>query len=238
MIYVCGDTHHDIDYRKLNSKNWPDGKELTKDDYLIVAGDFGLIWYGSKNRQEEYMTNWYNDKPWTTLFIDGNHENFDRLFSDEFPEVEMFGSKVKQISDSIFYLQRGHVYTIQDHKFFTFGGGSSIDKARRTEHVSWWRQEIPSMTEMRFGMNSLKEVNNEVDFVIAHSCPHDIFYKLSKIHNMSHKEVDEEKPLRDYLTWISENVSFKEWHFGHFHYDEVFDKKYYLHYIKSPRRLV
>lgn len=238
MIYVCGDTHHDIDYRKLTSKNWPDGKELTKDDYLIVAGDFGLIWYGSKNRQEEYLINWYNDKPWTTLFIDGNHENFDRLFSDEFPTVDMFGSKVKKISDSIFYLQRGHVYTIEDHRFFTFGGGNSIDKHRRAEHVSWWRQEMPSMSEMRFGMNSLQKVDNKVDFVIAHSCPHEVFDRLRLIHSMSHKEGDDEKSLRDFLSWVDQNVEFKEWHFGHFHHDEVFDHKYFLHYSKSPKRLV
>lgn len=238
MVFVCGDTHHNIDFHKLSSKNWKEGKELTKSDYLIVAGDFGLIWSNKKDASERYLTDWYNEKPWTTLFIDGNHENFDRLFSNEFPEVEMFGSIVKQISDSIFYLQRGHVYTIENHTFFVFGGGNSIDKARRAVHVSWWEQEMPSYLEMKRAIENLSSYNNEVDYIITHSCSHEIFNRLMLRFNMIHKAGNDEKSLRDFFSWVKENVSFKEWHFGHFHDDTVFDDKYYLHYNKSPRRLV
>ena len=43
-IFLTGDTHIPIDISKLNSKNFPEGKNLTKDDYVIVLGDFGLLW--------------------------------------------------------------------------------------------------------------------------------------------------------------------------------------------------
>ena len=42
-IYVTGDTHgqHDFAKLKLFAKRDP---QLTKGDYVIVAGDFGAVW--------------------------------------------------------------------------------------------------------------------------------------------------------------------------------------------------
>ena len=48
-IFVTGDTHGDYDIAKLNTHNFPVQRELTKEDYLIIAGDFGCVWYGGKN---------------------------------------------------------------------------------------------------------------------------------------------------------------------------------------------
>ena len=47
MIYVTGDIHADIDISKLSGKYFPEGKTLTKSDYVIICGDFGLVWDGS-----------------------------------------------------------------------------------------------------------------------------------------------------------------------------------------------
>ena len=77
MIYVTGDTHANLDISKLSTKKFPQQRELTKDDYVIVAGDFGLVWDGSG--REIYWQDWLADKNFTTLFVDGNHENFDIL---------------------------------------------------------------------------------------------------------------------------------------------------------------
>lgn len=43
MIYVTGDTHGVIDIGKLGFKNFPEGKNLTKNDYVIICGDFGFV---------------------------------------------------------------------------------------------------------------------------------------------------------------------------------------------------
>ncbi|MCI5599128.1 MAG: metallophosphatase, partial [Ruminococcus sp.] len=48
MIYITGDTHQNIDISKLNTKNFPEQKELTKSDYVIICGDFGMVWNNSK----------------------------------------------------------------------------------------------------------------------------------------------------------------------------------------------
>lgn len=68
-LYVVGDTHGDIDLYKLNSKFFQEGKKLTKDDYVIICGDFGGVW--DKGEYDKYVQNWFNEKPWTTLFVDG-----------------------------------------------------------------------------------------------------------------------------------------------------------------------
>ena len=41
MIYVTGDCHQD--FSKFSMKNFPDQKSLTKDDFVIICGDFGGI---------------------------------------------------------------------------------------------------------------------------------------------------------------------------------------------------
>ena len=48
-IFVTGDTHGDFDIAKLNRRRFPVQSELTKEDYLIVTGDFGACWYGGKD---------------------------------------------------------------------------------------------------------------------------------------------------------------------------------------------
>ena len=42
-IYITGDTHGDIDIHKLTADRWPEGLKLSRDDILIIAGDFGLV---------------------------------------------------------------------------------------------------------------------------------------------------------------------------------------------------
>lgn len=68
-FYVAGDCHGDLDWTKLNSENFPEGKHLTKNDYVLVCGDFGCCW--GNDPYDKYVQNWYNNKPWTTLFVDG-----------------------------------------------------------------------------------------------------------------------------------------------------------------------
>ena len=41
MIYLTGDIHRKIDDRFTK----PIAKKLGKNDYLIVLGDFGVVWY-------------------------------------------------------------------------------------------------------------------------------------------------------------------------------------------------
>jgi hypothetical protein len=75
-----------------------------------------------------------NERPWTTLVVDGNHDNHDRL--NQLPVEEKFGGKVGVIADSIYHLKRGEIYQIQDKKILSFGGAESIDKLSRIEGIT------------------------------------------------------------------------------------------------------
>lgn len=229
MIFVTGDKHGAVDYNDLSSDNFPVGKSLTKSDYVIVAGDMGIIWEAERMEREQYLIDWYNSKPWTTLFIDGNHENFHRL--NRLPTREIFGSVVGVVSDSIFHLRRGNIYIIEDKTFFTFGGAASIDKNRRREFLTWWKEEIPSYQEMQDGLINLEKYP-EIDYIITHTCPSSIFTRLCEI--FSYDEIlgktGYEETLREFFEGLLSMIKFKKWYFGHFHQDAEINDKFTLLY--------
>lgn len=124
MIYITGDCH--ADYARFNAENFPEQSEMTKNDYVIICGDFGGVWnIDAESPREKWWMDWLENKPFTTLFVDGNHENFDRLYT--YPVEEWNGGKVHKIRPSVIHLMRGQVFTIEGKKIFTFGGAGSHD---------------------------------------------------------------------------------------------------------------
>jgi len=109
MIYVMDDTHVPYDVKKPNAKNFPEQKQMSKDDFLLICGDFGCIWDGGK--EEKYWLKWFCERNYTTLFVDGNHENFTML--NEFEITEFHGGEARIIADSVYHLMRGEVYEIE-----------------------------------------------------------------------------------------------------------------------------
>ncbi|EPY2271283.1 metallophosphoesterase family protein [Clostridium sporogenes] len=228
MIYITGDTHFPNDIEKLNELNFPECKNLTKDDYVIICGDFGAIWNNSK--QELYWRELLQNKPWTTLFIDGNHENFDLLY--QFPVEEWHGGKVHKINNSIYHLMRGQVFNINGLKFWTMGGATSTDKENRIKNISWWEEEIPNSNEMTEGLDNLKKHNNEVDYILTHTCSSSILQDITEIYGFQPKP---EENLNKYLKIIEEKFKFKKWYFGHFHEDIKIDEKHTMVFEKIYR---
>lgn len=214
MIYVTGDTHGQIDTAKLFPGSFPEGKILTRDDYLIIAGDFGAIWNGEEHDQD--CLEFYAEKKYTVLFVDGNHENFDIL--DDYP-VEMWnGGKIHRITDNVIHLMRGQVYEIDGKTFFTFGGGISIDKANRIPYVSWWPQENPSVAQTEEAIRNLEKHNNTIDYIITHAAPESIVRnELASIHPLMKMDCPTEKFL-DYL-YNERKIEYKMWFCGHYHID-------------------
>ena len=74
LIYVTGDLHGDME--RFKSKKL---KKLKKGDTLIVCGDFGFVWDGGKKEQK--LLKWIGKRRYQILFVDGTHENFDRLLT-------------------------------------------------------------------------------------------------------------------------------------------------------------
>lgn len=217
MIYVTGDTHGTQDYYKLHifAGEHP---ELTKDDYVIIAGDFGGVW-SSKTLAADLKP--YIDLPFTVLFVDGNHENFDLL--ETFRVEEWHGGKVHRIKPNIIHLMRGQVFELEDKTIFTFGGATSIDKFMRQEGVSWWKQELPTYEELDEGIANLKKYNNKVDYIITHSCSvRALMYP--RIRNSATLKLT--CPESQMLSYIEDVAQYKHWYFGHFHIDARLSTKY------------
>ena len=235
MIYITGDTHSD--FRRFNKSIFPEQKEMSKEDYCMIAGDFGGVWYGvndtAHRKSEDYNLDELDSRSFTTLFVQGNHENYARLMSDEFPVKEWKGGMVKEIRPSILMLMRGEMYEIDGAKIFAFGGASSHDiqdgfldgndpdwkkKARqlnrchkylyRVKGISWWEEELPTEEEMEHGRDTLEQHGWETDFVITHCAPSSTQALLGFHDN---------NVLTRYLEEIRQRLNYKRWFFGHYH---------------------
>jgi len=218
-IFLTGDIHGEISVNRLSGKNWPEGRKLSKQDYLIILGDFGLLWKMQPDRNEVYWLNWLQSRSWTTLFIPGNHENYFRL--KQLENVKMFGSEAQKVSDSVFMLKRGEVYTIENKKFFCMGGARSHDKAYRREFISWWPEEEPSQAECEKGLQNLQDHKNKVDYILGHTSSTSAVKRLGEICGQDFSSKSEN--LNKYFDVVCEMVKFKKFFFGHFHVDENID---------------
>ena len=121
MVFATGDTHGN--FLRFRPENFPEQENMTKNDYVIICGDFGGVWDGSK--KERQTLDWLESLPFTVLFVSGNHENFDLL--KKLPVEEWHGGKVQFIRPHVIHLLRGQVFEIEGYTFFTMGGASSHD---------------------------------------------------------------------------------------------------------------
>ncbi|MBR4141723.1 MAG: metallophosphoesterase [Campylobacter sp.] len=224
-IFITGDTHggwrgFSGELKKFEKFSHKTEKELCKDDFLIIAGDFGFIWESSPDKDEIRWLKYFDERNYTTLFIDGNHENFDRLNSYEVSEFK--GGKVHKISESVYHLIRGQIYDFDGVKIFTLGGAMSMDKDDREQGVSWWKGENISKDDIEEANTNLAKFGYSVDIVITHTCPKSISQKLLKAWNL---DKIEDKNM-DILQNLADKMSFKKWYFGHWHetYKEIGDK--------------
>ena len=61
LIYITGDCH--ADFSRLLIEKFPIQTEITKDDYVIICGDFGGIWtFEKESIQEKYWLDYLNEK--------------------------------------------------------------------------------------------------------------------------------------------------------------------------------
>ncbi len=239
-IYITGDTH--CDFSRLREGIYPELDKLTKDDYVIICGDFGGVWSGSE--EENRLLDWLDAKPYTTLFVTGNHENYDILNS--LPVSEWHGGKVHFIRPDVINLMRGQLFDICGKRIFTMGGASSHDvcdgilelddpdleqkcielQSRnalfRINHLSWWKEELPNNKEYATARNTLEKAGWDVDFIITHCCPTSIH---QAIRGDSHSDA-----LTDFFDEVWNKCKFTYWFFGHYHNNLVIEKKFILLY--------
>lgn len=233
MIYITGDTHGD--FQRLSKRQFPQQKSMTKNDIVIILGDFGGIWEPEETKEERYWLDWLDNKPYDTTFLDGNHENFDRLYH-EYDVVDYHGGKAHKIRDHVYHLMRGEIFNFEGIYFWVMGGAETHD----TEHIllrdnprhfnevarvlrkqnifyrvygeSWFHQEMPSKEELAHGIESLEKADWMVDYVLSHCAPTSVFKPLNAVGM---------KPngLTEYFDEIKKKLDYSKWFFGHYHMD-------------------
>ena len=136
MVYLTGDTHGELDRFK-------DGglRRAGKGDFVVVLGDFGFVWDGSKAEQKNL--DWLRKRPYTILFLDGSHENYDLL--EQYPTEERFGGLVQPLGGNVYHVCRGSVLELP--------------------------QEMPSDEEYARCEAALEANGWQVDYVLTHDAP-------------------------------------------------------------------
>ena len=239
-IWVTGDMHGNP--TRLNKDIFPEQSEMDRSDVVIVCGDFGLLWdYRGESKKEKELLDWLQSKPFTVVFVDGNHECFPRLNS--LPVEERFGAPVGVVRENVFHLKRGNIYTINGKKVFAFGGASSHDISDgiiglngfdkdwkrtakkwemqgkwffRVNGISWWPDEVEQNMEVyAAALNNLEREDNKVDYIITHC----INKETQVLINPSFTETDK---VIEFLSAIKRDVEYKHWFFGHYHINRDF----------------
>ena len=241
MIWITGDYHGGFDGAKVESGAFPSGWCATREDALLIAGDFGLPWDGS-NREKEEMA-FVAGAPWTTLFIDGNHECFP--YFEDVPAQPWHGGLAQHVwqdarlrcpgtrasteePPAVWRLMRGQVYELEGARVFTMGGATSIDKAMRTPGATWFPEELPSRAELAEAERNLDACGWEVDYVVTHCCATHLQPRAI------YPQHGWDRPVRDALNeWferLEDRLTYKRWYFGHYHADRDVDDKHTLLY--------
>jgi len=228
MIYFTGDTHHNIDTQKIVNFT-----PQTKDNILIVLGDWGGLWYRDRKKNYKLLKKWckwQKEKNFTLFTILGNHENYSLIKTlpkkeiiDENNHIRVKHLRVvnpftKEFKCNLYILENGF-HIIQNKKIFAIRGALSVDKEYRTENVDYWKEEELNEIEKEEIINFLKNNNEKFDYIISHTAPAFIVKQLIEKYNVNPKKLDNTSLFLDkiYNKYLKNN--FKFWLFGHFHLD-------------------
>lgn len=213
MVYVTGDMHGCLE--RLYDKEF---RKLKRGDVLIVCGDFGYIFDGSKT--EKQVIDFFAKRKFVTAFVEGTHDNLETINRSRVTVWK--GGKVHRIKGNLLHLMRGQIFNIESNRYFTFGGGESTDKDMRVTTGKWWRLEEPTPAEMADGARTLDEAGCAVDYIITHEPPS--LVKSAML--LRRGDTDNVNKLNGYLEEIGRSCTFKHWYFGSLHEDRVITQRH------------
>ena len=242
MIFITGDKHRNTDRLDLDEISFKKQTSLTKSDYVIICGDFGGVWNGDgKNSDimskvpniipkearayygnDDEILDWYEGRSFTTLFVDGNHENHDLL--SEYPVENWHGGKIHRIRENVIHLMRGQIFQIEGKSFFTLGGANSKDRDFRINKQTWWAGEELQQADIDESLDNLEKNNWTVDYVLTHCAPVNVEHSIDAAR--------EQTPHGSFLFELDKRLDFTQWYFGHYHTDHQIDNLHTAVYRK------
>lgn len=201
MVYVTGDMHGDISSFKRKKL-----QQLKKNDTLIVCGDFGFVFDGSK--REQRLCKWIGKRKYNVLFVDGVHDNYNLI--EQFKKEEWNGGLTHHISGRLRHLCRGEIFGIENLKIFAFGGG---EPWHMDNHLEWGEKLRPTAQELQNAKDNLAKNNNKVDFIITHQCSG----KLKQLLTVSDSDIN---LLDTFFDDLRKDIAYTGWFFGGIHIDK------------------
>jgi len=130
--------------------------------HILQLGDFG-IW----DKDTEFLNTvnkYLQDNAMQLYFIDGNHENFPRLYAHPLAE-----DGTRSVRTNIHHLPRGFVFTWDDFTFMAMGGAYSIDRRFRTLNRDFWTEELITDNDIATARANAK--GRVIDVLLTHDSP-------------------------------------------------------------------
>lgn len=218
MIYITGDKHGD--FREIFYFCYEN--RTTLDDIMIILGDAGINYYA--NEKDYILKNSLLQYPITFFCIHGNHE--------ERPEnIKTY--KTKRFHDGVVYYEEdypnvlfakdGEIYNFNNHKVLVIGGAYSVDKYFRLDRgYNWYESEQPNEETKNKVVSVLKDLNNEVDIILSHTCPYKYLPREMFLEGIDQSTVD--NSTEHFLDEIEKSTDYNLWYCGHYHTDREIDK--------------
>lgn len=210
---ITGDTHGE--YGRLYDIYLRMNRYAEKEKYICVVGDFGYLFQNSFS--ERKLLDDIENQDYTVIVIPGNHENYEAF--QEYEVVDFYGAKAYRVRKNIFYIQRGEIFELGGKSFFCMSGGNSVDRYMRREHISWWKEEMPTDAEYKYAAENLdkyRKSGKKIDYILSHTAPLSGLKYLGKDHGQ------EELPLNNFLEYVREIVAdeYTMHFYGHLHLDK------------------
>ncbi|WP_018600055.1 metallophosphoesterase [Mycobacterium sp. 155] len=153
-IAIAGDWHADTEYGVAAIRH----AARRNVSVLVHLGDFGF------NFTDEYLDaldRALRRHDMVLGFVDGNHENFDRLLA-----WPVSPDGLRYLRERVIHLPRGLRWQWGNTRCLAVGGAYSIDKFLRTPGKTWWPQEMITPEQARDIAAA-----GRADVMFCHDCP-------------------------------------------------------------------
>lgn len=222
-LFVTGDLHGRSYLRKLDAFAAEFGSALSRDDVLVILGDFSVPWSCPPDDTDRALIDHIDAYPFTTTFIDGNHENYDAIDALPVARDALFGgTTTRRLAPHVHRLLSARAYRIADHDILVMGGAKSIDADALAKAGSWWPREVPSEAT-KASLKRIVSRKKRFDIVFTHTPP----TRQLKVHADA---VMETWQPDDYTDWLDANIAakvrFGQWFYGHMHDDRPWETPY------------
>ncbi len=221
MLFITGDTHGDMSRFTAKAFRKSGLKPPKKGDTLLVCGDFGFVWDGSREEQKRLVK--LGRKKYQILFVAGTHENFELL--GQYPITEFAGGMARTISGKLRCLENGYPFTLEGMHIFACGGGESDDALIRMELNCHDPRELPDLQTVRDAGNRFVNFEEKFDVIVTHDGP-------TRMRNFINLENGEMNILHALFDKMQESDKFDRWFFGRYHIDRRLSGKFTVVYQK------